>query len=65
MVLPIRVNGVYPDSVPLSTMPPKVLEALPRLPSLLEFRFVGERLILFDSDVRLVLDWVDAALPKR
>ena len=30
MVLPIRVNGPYPDSLPLSTMPPKVLEALPK-----------------------------------
>ena len=65
MLLPIRVNGPYPDSMPLSTMPPKVLEALPRLPEPLEFRFVGERLILLDSDARLVVDWVDAALPRR
>lgn len=64
MVLPIQINGPYPDSVPLSTMPPKVLEALPRLPEPLEFRFVRERLILFDADARLIVDWVDAALPK-
>ena len=65
VMLPLRVNGLYPDSVPLSTMPPKVVEALPKLPEPLEFRFVGERLILFDSDARLVLDWVDAALPRQ
>ena len=65
VLLPIRVNGPYPDSLPLSTMPPKVLEALPTLPEPLEFRFVGERLILLDSDARLVVDWVDAALPRR
>ena len=64
IVLPIQVNGPYPDALPLSTMPPKVLEALPRLPEPLEFRFVGERLVLFDSDARLVIDWVDAALPR-
>lgn len=65
MVLPLRVNGLYPDSVPLSTMPQKVVESLPKLPEPLEFRFVGERLILFDSDARLVVDWVDAALPRQ
>ena len=65
VLLPIRVNGPYPDSMPLSTMPPKVLEALPKLPEPLEFRFVGERLILLDADARLVVDWVDAALPRR
>ncbi len=64
MVSPIRVNGPYPDALPLSTMPPKVLEALPKLPEPLEFRFVGDRLVLFDSDARLVIDWVDAALPR-
>jgi hypothetical protein len=64
IVLPIQVNGPYPDALPLSTMPPKVLEALPRLPEPLEFRFVGDRLVLFDSDTRLVIDWVDAALPR-
>ena len=64
MVLPLRVNGPYPDSLPLSTMPPTIVEALPKLPGPLEFRFVGDRLILFDADARLVLDWVDAALPK-
>jgi hypothetical protein len=63
-VLPLRVNGLYPDASTLSMMPPRILEALPRLPEPLEFRFVGERLILLDSDVRLVLDWVDAALPR-
>lgn len=64
MVLPIRVNSPYPDSLPLSTMPPKILEVLPKLPSPLEFRFVREQLILFDSDARLIVDWVDAALPR-
>jgi len=60
----VRVNGPYPDAIPLSTMPPKVLEALPKLPDELEFRFVGERLILFDHHAHLIVDYVDRALPK-
>jgi len=59
----VRVNGPYPDSIPLSTMPPKVIEALPRLPEELEFRFVGDRLILFDHHAHLIVDYVDRALP--
>lgn len=59
----VRVNGSYPDAIPLSTMPPKVLEALPKLPDELEFRFVGERLILFDHHAHLIVDYVDRALP--
>jgi hypothetical protein len=59
----VRVNGPYPDSIPLSTMPPKVLEALPKLPDELEFRFVGDRLILFDHHAHLIVDYVDRALP--
>ena len=64
IALQVRVNGPYPDSMPLSTMPPEILEALPKLPEPLEFRFVGRRLILYDRDARLVVDWVDRALPK-
>ena len=59
----VRVNGPYPDSIPLSTMPPKVIEALPKLPEELEFRFVGNRLILFDHHAHLIVDYVDRALP--
>jgi hypothetical protein len=59
----VRVNGSYPDSIPLSTMPPKVIEALPKVPEELEFRFVGDRLILFDHHAHIIVDYVDRALP--
>ena len=39
----LRVNGRYPDTIPLSTMPPQVLRALPKLPRELEYRFIGGR----------------------
>jgi hypothetical protein len=59
----VRINGPYPDEIPLSTMPPQVIEALPKLPQELEFRFIGDRLILFDHHADLMIDCVDRALP--
>jgi hypothetical protein len=60
----LRVNGRYPDNVPLSTVPSQVLEALPKLPAELEYRFVGRRLILFDEHAHLVADVMDDAIPR-
>lgn len=60
----LRVNGRYPDTVPLATMPPQVLAALPKLPAEIEFRFIGERLILLDVPAHLVVDFVEDALPR-
>lgn len=55
----ISVNGRYPDTVPMSTMPPDILAALPRLPDDLEYRFVGNRMILLDVKSHLIVDFVD------
>jgi hypothetical protein len=60
-----KVNDRYPDAVPLSTMPPEVLQNLPRLPEGLEYRFVGDALILLDPDAHIVVDYVTRALPKK
>jgi hypothetical protein len=60
----LLVNGRYPDTVPLSTMPPQVLASLPRLPDDVEYRFIGERLILLDKHAHVVVDYVDRALPR-
>jgi len=60
----VEVNGRYPDAVPLSTMPPDVLAALPQLPEELEYRFVGSRLILLDSKAHIVVDYVSDVLPR-
>jgi hypothetical protein len=62
--LRVAVNGRYPDTVPLSTMPPEVLRNLPRLPEELEFRFVGTALILLDPQAHMVVDFVPNALPR-
>ena len=59
MNVKIAVNGRYPDTVPLSTMPPDVLAALPKLPEDLEYRFVGNRLILLDVASHIIADYVE------
>lgn len=59
----VKVNGRYPDQVPLSTVPPQVLASLPRLPKEIEYRFVGDTLVLLDVQADLVIDYIDNALP--
>jgi len=58
-----RVNTRYPDEVPLSTMPPSVLKALPPLDEEIEYRFIGRHLILLDPHAHLIADVVDNAMP--
>jgi hypothetical protein len=60
----LKVNGRYPDTVPLTSMPPDVLKNLPPLPEEIEYRFVGESLILLDVISHLVVDFMSFALPK-
>jgi hypothetical protein len=52
------VNGRYPDEVPVSTMPPQVLSALPKLPEELEYRFIQNNLILFDPHAHTIADYM-------
>ena len=57
----LAVNGRYPDEVPVSTMPPQVLAALPKLPEELEYRFIQNSLILLDSHAHIIVDFMDRA----
>ena len=59
----ISVNGRYPDEVPLSTVPPQVLASLPKLPKEIEYRFVGDHLVLLDVQAHIVIDYIADALP--
>ena len=59
----LTVNSRYPDTIPLSTVPTQVLAALPPLPPELEYRFVGDRLILLDVHAHVIVDLIDQALP--
>ena len=60
----IAVNQRYPDQIPLATMPPQVLEWLPKMPEELEYRFIGRRLILLDVHAHMIVDFIEDALPK-
>jgi len=57
--VPIRVNGTYPRSAPLQSTPPTLLQNLPQLPKELEYRLVGNRLVLRDIEANLIVDYVD------
>jgi hypothetical protein len=48
----------------LTNMPPQVLLLLPSLPPQMEFRFVGEDLVLLDLESAMVVDYVDDAIDK-
>jgi len=54
-------NSRYPDEIPVSTVPPQVLQFLPKLPEELEYRFVRQNLILFDPHAHVIPDWVPQA----
>ena len=57
------LNERYPSSVPLSTMPPQVLAPLPKLKGELEYRFLGSRLILLDTEADIIIDFTDDVVP--
>jgi hypothetical protein len=61
----MRTYVRLPTDGPLATMPTSVLEALPPLPDELEFRFVGENLVLRDRQACLVLDYMRIRIPRR
>ena len=64
VALKIGVNSRYPDTVPLTSIPPQVLQTLPKLSEDLEYRFIGDWLILFDVHAHVIADYIDDALPK-
>ena len=58
------INGRYPDSIPLSTVPPQVLQMLPPLPEELEYRFIDDQLVLLDKDAQIIVDYLTGAVPR-
>jgi hypothetical protein len=61
--LKVGVNSRYPDSVPLASIPPEVLQTLPKLTEDLEYRFIGDWLILLDTHAHVVADYIEDVLP--
>ena len=59
----LKVNGAYPQGVPLQSTPPTVLLNLPRLPKELEYRIVGRDFALHDTVTNLIVDFIPNAIP--
>jgi hypothetical protein len=60
----LQVNAAYPVAAALSTMPAPILRKLPRLPDdTLEYRFVGQHLVLRDVGANLIVDFMTEAVP--
>ena len=59
----IAVNAIYPTNAPLSTVPPSLLLRLPKLPTDLEYRFVGRTLVLRDREANMIVDFLKEAVP--
>jgi hypothetical protein len=57
-------NAPYPDTVPLSPVPPQVLQTLPNLTEKLEYRFIGDALILLDVDANVIADFIEDVIPN-
>ncbi len=60
----MAVNARYPDSVPLTTVPADVLQTLPKLTEDLEYRFIGDALILLDAHAHVIADFIPNAIPR-
>jgi hypothetical protein len=59
----VTVNAEYPDGLPLVTIPPSLLRALPALPDDMEYRLVGRDLILLDGKSGVVVDILQNVVP--
>ena len=55
----------FPEAQEMATMPPTLLRVLPPLPGELEFRIVGDFLIVRDVKAALVVDYIPHGLPRK
>jgi hypothetical protein len=54
----------FPMAQPMATMPPSLLAALPPLPKSLEYRIIGQYLVLRDVEAALIIDFIPAVIPR-
>jgi hypothetical protein len=62
--LELYVNKPYPEKIPITTMPPTLLQHFPKLPKKIEYRVVGDDLVLEDTESNLVIDIFPGAFPN-
>jgi hypothetical protein len=56
--VPFKVNAKYPENQPQPTVPANLLLTLPTLPAPLEYRVVGQHLLLLDIEADLIVDYI-------
>lgn len=56
--VPFKVNAKYPENQPKPTVPANLLLTLPSLPAPLEYRVLGQHLLLLDTAADLVVDYI-------
>jgi hypothetical protein len=61
----IGINQPYPTTLPLVSVPPKLLAMLPMLPETLEYRLIDRYFLLRDRDANLVIDMLSDVWPQR
>lgn len=59
------VNAAMPDTSALATVPPLLLNQLPRLPDNLQYRFMARHVVLLDGDTRVIIDFIRNVLPPH
>jgi hypothetical protein len=59
----VRVNEIYPEKTPLTTVPPTLLMKLPELPPEVQYGIVGRDLVLEDVRTKVILDFIHEAIP--
>ena len=57
----LKVNMEWPAHVAYNFVPPQLLLALPLLPSELEYRLIGNSLVLWDHHANLIVDYLPGA----
>jgi hypothetical protein len=57
------VNMEWPENVSFGFVPPQLLAALPRLPAELQYRIIGNALVLWDHHANLIVDFLPDAFP--
>ncbi len=61
----LALNQPYPTTLPLVSVPAKLLARLPMLPEALEYRLIDRYFLLRDRDANLIVDMLSNVYPTR
>jgi hypothetical protein len=57
----LHVNMEWPEHVPFGFVPPQMLAVLPLLPAELQYRMIGNAVVLWDHHANLIVDFLPGA----